>query len=77
MDTPSSSRRVVVTGLGAVTSLGHDVETFWKNLVAGQCGVRRISLFDPKDFAREIGGEVLDWDAEQDMDAKEARRSDH
>jgi 3-oxoacyl-[acyl-carrier-protein] synthase II len=76
MDTSSSSRRVVVTGLGAVTSLGHDVETFWKNLVAGQCGVRRISLFDPKDFASQIGAEVRDWDAAQHMDPKEARRND-
>jgi len=76
MDPSSSSRRVVVTGLGAVTSLGHDVETFWKNLVAGQCGVRRISLFDPKDFASQIGAEVRDWDAAQHMDPKEARRND-
>lgn len=76
MDTSSSSRRVVVTGLGAVTSLGHNVETFWKNLVAGQCGVRRISLFDPTDFASQIGAEVRDWDAAQHMDPKEARRND-
>jgi 3-oxoacyl-[acyl-carrier-protein] synthase II len=76
MDTPSSSRRVVVTGLGAVTSLGHDVETFWKNLIAGQSGVRRISLFDPADFASQIGAEVRDWDPAQHMDPKEARRND-
>ncbi len=76
MDASSSSRRVVVTGLGAVTSLGHDVETFWKNLVAGQSGVRRISLFDPTEFASQIGAEVRDWDAAQHMDPKEARRND-
>jgi 3-oxoacyl-[acyl-carrier-protein] synthase II len=76
METPSSARRVVVTGLGAVTSLGHDVETFWSNLVAGRCGVRRISLFDPSEFASQIGAEVRDWDAAQHMDPKEARRND-
>lgn len=76
MDTSYSSRRVVVTGLGAVTSLGHDVESFWASLVAGRSGVRRISLFDPSEFASQIGAEVLDWEAAQHMDPKEARRND-
>jgi 3-oxoacyl-[acyl-carrier-protein] synthase II len=76
METPSSARRVVVTGLGAVTSLGHDVDTFWSNLVAGRSGIRRISLFDPSEFASQIGAEVRDWDAAQHMDPKEARRND-
>jgi 3-oxoacyl-[acyl-carrier-protein] synthase II len=70
------SQRVVVTGLGAVASLGHDVDTFWANLLAGKCGVDRISHFDPKDFACQIGAEVRDWQAEQHMDPKEARRND-
>lgn len=76
MESASSSRRVVVTGLGTVTSLGHDVNTFWANLVAGQCGIRRVSLFDPADFASQIGAEVRDWDAAKHMDPKEARRND-
>src|SRR5215213_8645989 len=76
MDTPSSPRRVVVTGLGVVASLGHEVEGFWKNLVAGRSGIKRISLFDPSDFASQIGAEVRDWDAAQHMDPKEARRND-
>ena len=76
MDSASNSRRVVVTGLGAVTSLGHDANTFWASLVAGKCGVRRVSLFDPKDFASQIGAEVRDWEAAQHMDPKEARRND-
>jgi 3-oxoacyl-[acyl-carrier-protein] synthase II len=76
METPSSSRRVVVTGLGAVTSLGHDVETFWAGLLAGRCGVRRVSLFDPSEFACQIGAEVRDWDAAAHMDPKEVRRND-
>jgi 3-oxoacyl-[acyl-carrier-protein] synthase II len=65
-----------VTGLGAVTALGHDVDTFWSNLVAGRSGVRRVSLFDPAEFASQIGAEVLDWEAAEHMDPKEARRND-
>ncbi|MEO7415214.1 MAG: beta-ketoacyl-ACP synthase II [Opitutaceae bacterium] len=76
METSSSSSRVVVTGLGVVTSLGHDVETFWSSLTAGRCGIRRVSLFDPSDFASQIGAEVRDWEAAQHMDPKEARRND-
>jgi len=41
-----TDRRVVVTGLGVVTPLGHDLETFWKNLISGQCGIGRITAFD-------------------------------
>jgi len=76
METPSSSRRVVVTGLGVVTSLGHDVESFWANLVAGKSGIKRVTLFDPAAFASQIGSEVRDWDPALHMDPKEARRND-
>lgn len=76
METLSSSRRVVITGLGVVTSIGHDVESFWSGLLAGRSGVKRVTLFDPKDYASQIGAEVRDWDAAQHMDPKEARRND-
>lgn len=76
MDNSSSSRRVVVTGLGAVTALGHDVGSFWAGLVAGRSGIKRVSLFDPSEFASHMGAEVRDWDAAQHMDPKEARRND-
>ena len=76
METPAASRRVVVTGLGVVTSIGHDVETFWSSLVAGRCGIQRVTLFDPSEFACQIGAEVRDWEAAQHMDPKEARRND-
>ncbi|MDO8543470.1 MAG: beta-ketoacyl-ACP synthase II [Opitutaceae bacterium] len=76
METASSSCRVVVTGLGVVTSLGHDVKSFWANLVEGRSGVRRVSLFDPTEFASQIGAEVRDWDPAKHMDPKEARRND-
>jgi 3-oxoacyl-[acyl-carrier-protein] synthase II len=65
-----------VTGLGVVASLGHNVEQFWANLVAGKSGIRRVALFDPSPFASQIGGEVRDWEAAQHMDPKEARRND-
>ena len=76
MENHPPSRRVVVTGLGAVTSLGHDVGAFWASLVAGRCGIQRVSLFDPAEFASQIGAEVRDWNAADHMDPKEARRND-
>ena len=71
-----SSPRVVVTGLGVVTSIGHDVESFWASLLAGRCGIERVALFDSKDLACQIGAEVRNWEAAQHMDPKEARRND-
>lgn len=76
MENSSSSRRVVVTGLGVVASIGHDVPAFWASLLAGRGGIHRVSLFDPSDFASQIGAEVRDWEAAQHMDPKEARRND-
>lgn len=76
MEYPSSSRRVVVTGLGVVTALGHNVNSFWDALVAGRSGVSRVTLFDPSSYASQIGGQVRDWDAAEHMDPKEVRRND-
>ncbi|HWA08413.1 MAG TPA: beta-ketoacyl-ACP synthase II [Opitutaceae bacterium] len=77
MDSSSDpSRRVVVTGLGVIHGLGHEVGTFWSSLLAGKPGVDRVTHFDPSDFACQIGAEVRDWDVTQHMDAKEARRND-
>ena len=76
METPAVSRRVVVTGLGVVTSIGHDVESFWSSLLAGKCGIDRVSVFDPTDFPCQIGAEVRNWDVTAFMDPKEARRND-
>ena len=76
METASSQRRVVVTGMGVVASLGHNVADFWSALLAGKCGIDRITLFDPKDYACQIGAEVRGWDPTQHMDAKEVRRND-
>ena len=69
-------RRVVVTGLGAITAIGHTAEDFWAGLVAGRNGIDRVSAFDPADFACQIGAEVRNWDAAVQWDPKEARRND-
>jgi len=70
-------RRVVVTGMGVVTPLGNDVETFWKNLIAGQCGIDRITAFDASPFDTKIAGEVKGFDpAPAFPSAKDVRRTD-
>jgi 3-oxoacyl-[acyl-carrier-protein] synthase II len=76
MNQAGSQRRVVVTGLGVITSIGHSVEPFWSSLLAGKIGVERVTHFDPANFACQIGAEVRNWDVNQLMDPKEARRND-
>ena len=73
----SGRRRVVVTGMGAVTPLGNDVATFWSRLVAGESGVDTIRVnFDPERVTSKIGGEVKDFDPSGVLDRKEIRRND-
>ena len=76
METPVSHKRVVVTGMGVIASLGHNVNDFWANIVAGKCGVDKVTLFDAKDYSCQIGAEVRGWDPAQHMDPKEVRRND-
>ena len=76
METSSPHKRVVVTGMGVVASLGHNVNDFWASIVAGKCGIDRVSLFDAKDYSCKIGAEVRGWDPAQHMDPKEVRRND-
>jgi 3-oxoacyl-[acyl-carrier-protein] synthase II len=71
-----SKRRVVITGLGVVSPIGTGVSTAWKNLIAGKSGISRITKFDPSVFACQIAGEVDDFNVEDFMSAKEARRMD-
>ena len=70
------TRRVVVTGMGAVTPLGNDVNTFWTRLVRGESGVRTIQAFDPERVTSKIAGEVVDFDPSSILDRKEIRRND-
>jgi 3-oxoacyl-[acyl-carrier-protein] synthase II len=70
-------RRVVVTGLGIVSPLGHEVETFWKNIASAQCGIDRITRFDPLNFDCQIAAEVRDFDPGPAFPSpKEVRRTD-
>ena len=72
----SERRRVVVTGLGIISPVGNDVPTAWRNIVAGESGIARITRFDAKDFRVQIAGEVKGFDVESYVPAKEARRMD-
>ncbi|MDF2963201.1 MAG: 3-oxoacyl-ACP synthase [Paenibacillus sp.] len=69
-------QRVVITGMGVMTSLGHDLETFWSNLMEGKSGVGMIELFDVSEYPTRIAAEIKDFDPEQYFDRKEARRMD-
>ena len=69
-------RRVVVTGMGLVTALGHDVESTWAGLVAGRSGIRTIQAFDPSRLTSRMAGEVRDFDPSGLLDRKEVRRID-
>ena len=69
-------RRVVITGLGAVTPLGNDVPTLWKNLLAGRSGVGPITLFDPSHLEVQIAAEVKDFDPVALFGRRQARRND-
>ena len=68
------ARRAVVTGMGAVMPIGNDFPTYWRNLVAGVTGTRRIQSFDASNFEVQIAAEVLDFDPARFMDPKMARR---
>jgi 3-oxoacyl-[acyl-carrier-protein] synthase II len=73
----NTERRVVITGLGAVTPIGNDVETAWKNLLAGECGIGPITLFDAAAYDTRIAGEVKQFDpAPAFPSPKDARRAD-
>ena len=69
-------RRVVVTGMGALTPVGNDVPSFWDSLVNGRSGITRITSFDPVKTASKVAGEIKGWDAETVMPRKEIRRND-
>jgi 3-oxoacyl-[acyl-carrier-protein] synthase II len=68
------SQRVVITGMGAITPLGQSVETFWEALVAGRSGVGPMTLCDPEGYPTKIAAEVKDWNPEDFIDRREARR---
>jgi len=69
-------QRVVITGLGVMSSLGRDLETFWNSLMEGKSGVSLIEAFDTSEYPTRIAAEIKDFSPEEYMDKKEARRMD-
>ncbi|GMX62206.1 beta-ketoacyl-ACP synthase II [Paenibacillus elgii] len=69
-------QRVVITGLGVMSALGRDLETFWGNLLSGKSGVSAIESFDVSEYPTRIAAEIKDFNPEDYIDKKEARRMD-
>ena len=69
-------RRVVVTGLGAITPVGNNVDEFWDGLISGKCGIDEITLFDTTNFKVKLAGEVKNFNVEDHFDRREAKRLD-
>jgi 3-oxoacyl-[acyl-carrier-protein] synthase II len=70
------TQRVVVTGMGVVTSLGSDLPTFWNNLLDGKSGISLIEAFDTTDYTTKIAAEIKNWDPSAFIDKKESRKMD-
>ena len=70
------NKRVVITGTGAVTCVGNNVNEFWASVVNGRCGITKVKTFDTSEFRTQIGGHVKDFDISEYMSIKEARRLD-
>ncbi len=71
-----SRKRVVVTGLSAITSIGNDLQSTWDNLLAGKSGIAPITLFDASEYASRIAGEVKNFVPEEHIPFKQAKRMD-
>ena len=69
-------KRVVVTGLGMINSVGQDKETAFSAILEGKCGIKEIELFDAQKFSVKIAGEIVDFDPSEVMDAKEVKKAD-
>ena len=67
-------KRVVVTGVGAVTPIGNDANTFWNNIKAGVNGVDYVTAFDTTEFKTKIAGEIKDFEPTDYIDKKEVRK---
>ena len=71
-----ANQRVVVTGMGVITALGRDLETFWGNLLAGKSGVSHIEAFDTTEYTTKIAAEIKNWNPEDYVERKDARKMD-
>jgi 3-oxoacyl-[acyl-carrier-protein] synthase II len=70
------THRVVITGMGVMTSLGQDLETFWSNLTSGKSGISMIEHFDVTEYTTRFAGEIKDFKPEDHFEKKAARRMD-
>lgn len=71
------NRKVVVTGMGVISPVGNDIDTFWQNIIGGVSGIGPITRFDTTDYAVKIGAEVKDFDPKEYMDKNDVRKADH
>ncbi|MCF7889416.1 MAG: beta-ketoacyl-ACP synthase II, partial [Victivallales bacterium] len=69
-------RRVVVTGIGALSCVGNSVPEFWDGIVNGKCGIDRVTRFDPSSYRTQMAGQIQNFDISKYMLPKEARRLD-
>jgi len=69
-------RRVVITGVGVLSPVGNDADTFWNSLLEGKSGIDKITSFDVSDYPTQIAGEIKDFNPELYMDKKEVKRTD-
>ncbi|HIP02188.1 MAG TPA: beta-ketoacyl-ACP synthase II, partial [Campylobacterales bacterium] len=69
-------KRVVITGMGMINSVGNDKESSFKAIVNGECGIRSITLFDASNYSVQIAGEVSDFDPSTVMNPKEVKKAD-
>ncbi|HHY63646.1 MAG TPA: beta-ketoacyl-[acyl-carrier-protein] synthase II, partial [Clostridiaceae bacterium] len=69
-------KRVVVTGLGVVHSLGTDIETFWNAIKEGKNGIKTVTKFDTSDYQTKVAAQIDNFDPTQRIDKKEAKRMD-
>ncbi|MDD4348330.1 MAG: beta-ketoacyl synthase N-terminal-like domain-containing protein, partial [Opitutales bacterium] len=76
MTTSNQYERIFVTGMGVISSLGQDLDTFWANLLAGKSGICRVTHFDLEGFTCQVAAEIHDFDPGVHMDPKEAKRND-
>ena len=73
---PPTRNRVVITGLGAITPVGNDVDAYWNALLAGQSGAAPIAKFDVTGHTVKFGAEIKNFDPAAHIDPKEAKRMD-
>ena len=71
---PKMKRRVVITGMGTINPIGHNVEETWKSIREGVCGIAEITQMDTTNFRLKIAGEVKDYEPEKFLEKKEARK---